>query len=322
MQARRNWRRNGVSLALAVGLLVAGLIYRQARHQALDRELISLIQEGKRDEALALLKAGANANSRKGAELALPWWRYLWDRWRQQLPMQKDGPTALMLACTTLPMDSHDTRLIEALIRHSADVNARDGNGDTALILAARNVQLDAARILVHYKADQDIGFGHGETLMSMAADHGHLTLLKELSFRRADLSVKDGNGNTLLHHAAMHGQAQVIQWLLDIHTVVGVKNNKGAEPLMLAAGYGSQPVVRLLLEHGAEVNARDKAGKTALMYACGAFDAEAACVELLRYGADVRARTAQGQSALTLAQARRGSPELARLLRQAGAKE
>jgi hypothetical protein len=69
-------------------------------------------------------------------------------------------------ACTPLHMAARrgNTALAEALVRHGADVDARDSNGETPLRRAVNCGHPEAARALIALGADPDSRCRHGKT--------------------------------------------------------------------------------------------------------------------------------------------------------------
>jgi ankyrin repeat protein len=92
----------------------------------------------------------------------------------------------------------------------------------------------------------------------------------------------------------------------------------------MWAAWGGNYHTVRVFLDMGADVNTKDKDGNTPLMWVAsfGSVGGDLDVVEMfLDQGAEVNAKNKKGETPLTWA-ARQGNEEVARLLRQHGAKE
>ena len=62
---------------------------------------------------------------------------------------------------------------VSALVRLGADLDARDGNGWTALIWAAANGQVECARALLAGGADRTLRRSDGKTALEMAEAYG-----------------------------------------------------------------------------------------------------------------------------------------------------
>jgi ankyrin repeat protein len=131
-----------------------------------------------------------------------------------------------------------DVDRVRAAIGAGADCNARDGDGATALMLAAHAGSLAVVRTLIEAGA---------EVNATDARSWG--ALMK--SVYNADLD---------------RGFADVAQTLIDAGADIEAPIGYGVRPLMLAAGYGETAVVATLLGAGADVLARNEGGYTALM--------------------------------------------------------
>lgn len=116
-----------------------------------------------------------------------------------------------------------------------------------------------------------------GRTLLMVAAGFGQLGIAKFLLERGADLEARDNNGNTALLDAAcdcavatMPDTYDVIKFLLDRDADVNVTNTAGYTPLMIASAGGvvKTDIVKLLLEHGANQRLKNAQGETALTIA------------------------------------------------------
>ena len=75
------------------------------------------------------------------------------------------------------------TKLAGILVLNGADINARDNNGDTALIVAASFRKAEMVKLLLDYKANVNIKNQDGDTALMIAESKGFsdiVTLLKE----------------------------------------------------------------------------------------------------------------------------------------------
>jgi ankyrin repeat protein len=96
------------------------------------------------------------------------------------------GGTALILAASS--GGPHAAENIRTLLDHGADVNASNGFGNTALMLAAEKGHAEAVALLLQRGADVDATNNRGRTALQMAAKHGRAGIagmLKRASARR-----------------------------------------------------------------------------------------------------------------------------------------
>ena len=150
---------------------------------------------------------------------------------------------------------------IKELLKKGADLEAKDGDGRTALMWAAMSGELDVVKYLI---------------------DNG------------VDLEAKDGDGRTALMWAAMSGELDVVKYLIDNGADLEAKDKDGQTALMKVARYGKLDVVKYLAQNGADLEAKDKDGMTALDIARKWEKAD--CVEFLEeYQKKVSAQKTKG---------------------------
>jgi len=129
---------------------------------------------------------------------------------------------------------------LEPFLQKGVNVNARDKDGRTALIIAAEN------------PLDHQAGVG--------AVNH--------LVVRGADINFHDNEGKTALMAAAARGRLEVVKLLLEKNSGVNAKDKDGKTALILALENGRLDVAEALINAGADVNVGDDSGKTAVAYA------------------------------------------------------
>jgi len=87
-----------------------------------------------------------------------------------------DGDTALMLAA-----ERGHIELVKVLLKNGADVNAENLNGETALMRAAENDRAAAVKILLAHQANGNAGDIINCTPLMRAAYRGYVDVVKEL---------------------------------------------------------------------------------------------------------------------------------------------
>jgi len=103
-----------------------------------------------------------------------------------------------------------------------------------------------------------------GLTALMVAAFNGHLDVVKQLVEKGADLNERANSGWTALMCAAVEGRTDVARFLLEKGADVNKRDNKGMTALMMSTRTGSIEVVKVLLDKGADVNLKDYWGNTA----------------------------------------------------------
>jgi len=172
--------------------------------------------------------------------------------------------------------------VIGALLDAGAQGDARDANGQTALLAAC--MMSDAVPALIAF-----------------------------LHARGMDLQARDSEGRTALHAAARSSNSPpalgaIMAQLLGAGLSVDVRDHRGRTPLHLAADkeHGDRGALALLLGLGARVDARDTDGATPLILAAHAPERHFGTVRrLLAAGAEVQVPTDGGITARMAAAAR-----------------
>lgn len=127
-------------------------------------------------------------------------------------------------------------KAMELLQSRPTVINARDGNGDTALIVAISGRDPDWTGYLINHSADANL---------------------------------PSRNGDTPLIAAARVGFEDAAQWLISLGAKVDAANRMGETALILAVQQRQIPIVKLLLEAGANPDKTDSAaGYSARDYA------------------------------------------------------
>lgn len=139
------------------------------------------------------------------------------------------------------------------------------------LINAVKADDVAAARRMLAAGADVNTRNEEAATLLMLASHAGNLPMVKILIEAGADVNASDASGWAPLMKAAYnadvkHGFADVVQVLIDAGANIEAPIGYGVRPLMLAAGYGETAVVDALLQAGADVLAQNEGGYTALM--------------------------------------------------------
>jgi ankyrin repeat protein len=143
---------------------------------------------------------------------------------------------------------------MELLLELDSDktaINARDGNGATPLLLAAKN--------------------GHDKVVKLL------------LKTGKADLCVRDKDGYTPFFSAVRNGDVTIVKLLTEVYNPTSETHNlcAGQAPLISAIKYGNSMIVEVLLRSGKfNFNETDHLGRTPLMSAV--ILSQAATVEVL----------------------------------------
>ena len=143
--------------------------------------------------------------------------------------------------------------MVELLLAKGADMNSRDGSGQTALHLAAKNGFQSVAEVLLANKADVNARDGSQSTPLHEAAVNGHADVLTRLLSAGAKPDSEDDHGRTALSYAVEKAHSDCVKALL----AAKADPNAGKldAPLFCAIHKGNANLVELLLRAGADPN-------------------------------------------------------------------
>jgi ankyrin repeat protein len=174
--------------------------------------------------------------------------------------------TALMYAARQGSLEA-----ARALVDAGASLNVTDPDGTTALVLAIINGHYDTAALLTEKGADPNLADTAGMAALYAAVD---MNTLGEVYGRPARPSTSKRTALELIRVLLAHGAGPNAQLksptLARAHTPGEGTLGEGATPLMRAAKNGDAAAIRILLDHGADVAMVQKNHTTALMLAAG----------------------------------------------------
>jgi len=224
--------------------------------------------------------------------------------------IKNDGPQP-DLTVTAIP------EIAAELIKYGADVNGRNENEDTALILACLNNLPELIGELCKHGADVNLAGAHGETTLMHAVANPEMCTM--ILAQKPNLEAIDEEGATALHRAiGVYRNPDVVKLLIQAGVHVQAQANKGATPLQLICinpiescyfdmiedqpqeddqeqAPGDQQkiinenlcIAQMLLDCGAQVDDAGNTGTTPLMYVCGSMQSELIEDEELPAGMD-----------------------------------
>jgi ankyrin repeat protein len=194
-----------------------------------------------------------------------------------------------------------DTGKIEQLLASGLDVNARNEENDTPLLVAAKHGRTEAVKLLLEKGADVEARNDARMTALTAAAAKGAVDAVKALAARGADVNHKTADGSGALALAAANGHPETVQALLDAGADVRARTNSGKTALAVAAGAGNTAAAKLLIARGAQLDARDLDGATPLIEAARRGRSEMVGL-LMSHGASVKMKSGREVDARLLA--------------------
>ena len=132
--------------------------------EELNRQLINAAQNGRTDQVIKLLDAGADINAKSNSLTPLIW-----------------------------ASSNGHTEILKLLLARGADPNIQDSHGGTALMNAACNIYSDTVRVLLtEKKVDLNCQDKNGQTALIWASFYGRTNIMEILIRAGADPDIRE----------------------------------------------------------------------------------------------------------------------------------
>lgn len=166
-----------------------------------------------------------------------------------------------------------DAAQVKVLLSSGVNIEVRDRDGRTALLLATHGNHVEVARLLIAAGADVNAKDSISDTPFLYAGAEGRNEILKMALGAGADLASTNRYGGTALIPAAHHGHPETVKILLGTKIKIDHINRLGWTALIEAVilsdgGKVHTEIVKLLVDAGANVNIADRDGVTPLNHA------------------------------------------------------
>ena len=293
------------------------------------------VRYGDIDIAKALLESGADVNAEDNlgktpVMLVIPedkreaMYRILIEHAADVAKKDAYGDTVLH----TATMTSLTPSILELLVAGGADVNARNKDGVSPLLIAVQKRNFAHVKFYAERGADINSADKAGDTPLTLALKDGHAML--EMLVNRTNALSHDSNGNTPLHTAVIvNASIEQIRYLISLTDDINARNSDGNNALYLAVERNNKKIGELLLAKNADIfstnnandsplhlalkkggdtqgwlitsrtiSATDGSGNTALHYAVE-WDLKKAALSLIEKGANPEAKNANGETPL-----------------------
>ena len=230
--------------------------------------LLKACGQGKFDKAMEALNAGADVNTSS----------------------HNNKSTPLIIAS-----QFGNLNLVNLLLERGADVNAKNGSGNTALHLAILYNSSDVIMALINAGADIDAVNNKNVSAFDI------LPTTKKLNGTDAWKALMKHKLQPKFLKLCRSGSEEEINEAIEVGVNVNASNKTLSTALMFAAKENTPEVVEILAKAGAELDSQDIYGNTALIYAAS-YNSEEVVNILLDQGASTNIINIQGYKALDYA--------------------
>ena len=212
-----------------------------------------------------------------------------------------DDATPLHYAVSTERRDGREMEVFRLILENGADVNARDADGETALLWAGRKGSVEMIRALIAEGADLGARNNAGQALWEVPSPLSRVAR-QILADGDADKIVEPHCQYTRLHRAAEEGDVDRVRLLIELGANLELKSTPGCRgntPLFQTAmllHIARVDAAKALIAGGADVNARNAYDETPLHAAAQQAHPELVAL-FLSEGADPEARWARGET-------------------------
>jgi len=218
--------------------------------------------------------------------------------------------------------------IIKQLLGQGVSIFTRSAKGSSLLALAAEAGDIQIFNYLMKNGLEKDVNDknSQGITPLMLAAHKGHLDIVRLLLEKGAWVNERSSQGGVTALYGSIQNkhtpdvQYAVVKLLLEYGAGVDIIDNNKKTPLILASQYLKfNKTTRLLLEHGATANLQDNNGLTALMAAASVGNHEIVKLLLDRDPDTLDVQQNNGRTALYRA-AGNGHDDIVQLLLERGA--
>jgi len=215
---------------------------------------------------------------------------------------------------------NQDPQQVRTLLNQRVDVNARSGDGSTALLWAAQWNAVDTAALLIRAGADPNAANDFRMTPLSQACTNGSAPFVDLLLKAGANPNTPVATGVPPIMTCARSGSLDAVRRLVAGDADVNAKEpSQNQTALMWAAAEHHPEIVRTLIDAKADLRARTRGGFTPLHFAAREGDIESARL-LLAAGVDINIRSQPDRAPDTAEGADPGTPAAARRVASATA--
>lgn len=240
----------------------------------------------------------------RGYSNPLEVYEYLYSLGLDLNKVNQKGETALQLVAR----GAKDQKIIDFFIAHGADVTKQDDKGNTAFLNAVQGNNLSVVEKLISTVKNINQKNADGHSALVLATKNINLEIFNFLVNNGADVQVVDADKNNLFYYLFnVYNRRNAKNFDPFVNTLkkagVSFKNaSANNSPLHIAIAKGDQKLINTALELGAEINQKNNEGLTPLHLAAMKAKSPRLLKMLLNKGADKTAVTDFDESAFDLA--------------------
>ena len=159
-------------------------------------------------------------------------------------------------------VENNDVVVAKLFIEAGMSVNAINGNGETPLIIAAKNSSEELVKfILAQKEVDINAVDKNGQNALFAAVVGKQKSIIDILTEHGADWQKKDAVGMNILHFATIKNNSEVVKLAIKKGVDVNKKTDNQKTALQLAQENNNIQLVELLKENGAKEEVIDLTG-------------------------------------------------------------
>jgi ankyrin repeat protein len=157
-----------------------------------------------------------------------------------------NAPTKPLLQAAT----DGDVEQIKRHIAKNSNFDAEDQVGYTPLRRTIEGASVEAAKLIIESgKANLNAKDHNGKTPLMVAASNGYKDIIESLLAHNADVNAKDLTNWTALHSAVQFGQVDIVEMLVKKGADVNAAARNGQTPYAMALQQTSRPEIAELLK-------------------------------------------------------------------------
>ena len=209
-----------------------------------------------------LILAGCTKQSQSRDMSALSWknaieqLEILIASWADMEKEDKYGDTVLMETIDSIFLH-YKQEIVETLLKHGANPNHQNKNGQTPLMYACMNWNVEIVKMLLEHGADIYQTNKRKLPLIFFATmkddENANLEIIKMLVDKGIDINQQEKDERTTLMTVSARGHLNLWKWLLEHGANVNIKNNEGKTALMFAKENNQDDMIKLLQEYWAK---------------------------------------------------------------------